>query len=97
MSQEELKTEGFVQGEEVCDASSGEQCTPCIFTLSPPPLSSSTQPSQVTDQVSGQIQDNRSFLSLWFLSSHSLLNNLNFYHHPDLSPSQGPAVAHYYL
>lgn len=40
MNQQELKTEVFVEEEQVFDASSGEHCVPCIFTVSPPSVSS---------------------------------------------------------
>ena len=57
MSQQELKTEFFVEGEEeVCDMSSEE--TLCSLYLHPLPSICllSPHPSQVTDQVSGQIR-----------------------------------------
>lgn len=97
----QMKTEGFVQRSEVCDASSEEQCVPCLFPTSPPrwPPPPSSPHTLVRSLTRSPVRFRTEVTprSLCFLRYHFPLNNLNLHHDPDLSPSQGPAEAHYYL
>lgn len=94
MSQRVLETEGFVQGEEVCDASSRE--TMCSLYLYPLPSTSSPHTparSLTRSLVSGLWSESEQKKSLWLPSSHSTLINRNLHCHPDFSSSQGPLGA----